>query len=36
MHQKNAALAAEIPVSFTLNGKTVVGRSDQSLLEIAD
>ena len=36
MHQKNAALSAEIPVSFTLNGKTVVGRADQSLLEIAD
>ena len=36
MHQKNTALSADIPVSFTLNGKTVVGRSDQSLLEIAD
>ena len=36
MHQKNTALSAEVPVSFTLNGKTVVGRSDQSLLEIAD
>ncbi|HZI82251.1 MAG TPA: molybdopterin-dependent oxidoreductase, partial [Vicinamibacterales bacterium] len=36
MHQKNAALSAAVPVSFTLNGKTVVGRSDQSLLEIAD
>ena len=36
MHQKNTALSAAIPVSFTLNGKTVVGRSDQSLLEIAD
>ena len=36
MHQKNAALSAEVPVSFTLNGKTVVGRADQSLLEIAD
>ena len=36
MHQKNAALSAEIPVSFTLNGRTVVGRSSQTLLEIAD
>ena len=36
MHQKNTALSAAIPVSFTLNGKTVVGRSDQTLLEIAD
>src|SRR4026209_2965619 len=36
MHQKNTALAAEVPVSFTLNGKTVVGSSSETLLEIAD
>ena len=36
MHQKNTALSAEVPVSFTLNGRTVVGRSSQTLLEIAD
>jgi formate dehydrogenase major subunit len=36
MHQKNTALSAAIPVSFTLNGQTVVGRSDQTLIEIAD
>jgi formate dehydrogenase major subunit len=36
MHQKNTALAAAVPVSFMLNGKTVVGRADQTLLEIAD
>jgi len=35
MHQQNTALAAEVPVSFTLNGKTVVGRTDESILEIA-
>ncbi len=36
MQQKHTALSAAIPVSFTLNGKSVVGRSDQSLLGIAD
>ena len=36
MHQKNTALPAAMPVSFTLNGETVVGRADQTLLQTAD
>ncbi len=32
MHQKNASFT---PVTFTLNGKTVVGRADQTILETA-
>ena len=34
MHQKNTALEAKL-VSFTLNGQTVVGRADQTLLQTA-
>src|SRR6188768_460850 len=35
MHQKNTAIDVPL-VTFTLNGRTVVGRSSQTLLEIAD
>ena len=34
MHQKNTALDAKL-VSFTLNGQTVVGRADQTILQTA-
>ena len=36
MHQANTALSATIPVRFTLNGNTVVGRSDATILETAE
>jgi formate dehydrogenase major subunit len=35
MHQTNTALVDSPPVTFTLNGKTVVGRSDETILETA-
>jgi formate dehydrogenase major subunit len=35
MHQKNTALVDTPPIPFTLNGKTVVGRADQTILETA-
>jgi formate dehydrogenase major subunit len=35
MLQKNSALPVTTPVSFTLNGKTVVGHSDETILETA-
>jgi formate dehydrogenase major subunit len=36
MHQKNPAFVATIPISFTLNGNTVIGRSDATILETAE
>ena len=36
MLQKNSALPVTVPVSFTLNGRTVVGRSDETILETAE
>jgi formate dehydrogenase major subunit len=36
MHQKNPAFVATIPISFTLNGSTVIGRSDATILETAE
>jgi formate dehydrogenase major subunit len=36
MHQKNTALVATIPIRFTLNGNTVIGRSDATILETAE
>jgi formate dehydrogenase major subunit len=36
MHQKNTALVDTPPITFTLNGKKVVGRADQTILETAD
>jgi formate dehydrogenase major subunit len=35
MHQRNTAFVATIPIRFTLNRKTVVGRSDATILETA-
>jgi formate dehydrogenase major subunit len=35
VHQKNTALPVNTPVSFTLNGTTVVGRSDETILQAA-
>ena len=36
MHQKNTALVATIPIRFTLNGNTMIGRSDATILETAE
>ena len=36
MLQKNTAVPVVTPISFTLNGKTVVGSSDETILETAD
>jgi formate dehydrogenase major subunit len=36
MHQENKAFAAMMPVTFTLNGRTVIGRADQTILETAE
>src|SRR5687768_8459245 len=36
MHQENVALVEMTLVTFTLNGKTVVGRSDETILETAE
>ena len=35
MHQRNSALPAAVQVSFTLNGTSVVGRSDETILQTA-
>ena len=35
MLQKNSALPVTTPVSFTLNGRTVAGQSDETILETA-
>jgi len=35
MHQKNTALPEALSVSFTLNGQTVIGRSDETILQTA-
>jgi formate dehydrogenase major subunit len=36
VHQKNTAIVATIPIRFTLNGHTVVGRSNATILETAE
>ena len=36
MHQKNSAFVDTTPITFLLNGKKVVGRADQTILETAD
>jgi formate dehydrogenase major subunit len=36
MHQKRSTLIAATPITFTLNGETVVGSSDETILQTAD
>ena len=35
MHQKNTAVLGTMPVTFSLNGKMVTGRADETILETA-
>jgi formate dehydrogenase major subunit len=36
MHQKRTAVVVTTPVTFSLNGRTVAGSSDETILQIAD